>query len=407
MSVLHMTLGPNIGRILLEISQTCIQDGYPEKAVKTYTDSLNGFTEDYVLELLRNNYVLTTADDKVSVELTNSEAERSSNEKNITDWTFWLKKRLEDMSETVKASNGIRHEFNKHISGSILDYNITKPVVDYFGEELAKNVGIHNIAAKLIAGYKFANLHSNGENVWNELCIKVENGDGEKYQEALYFIVKYVDNIRNLYKEYMQFVPSCAFLLANKLAERPVLFESRIESILDKLTEFANTSIGYYHPLCNERLRKFKEKMHNAILSADFNKEFNKYGIIAKNIMDGYDAGWLSPEGKFYGENGSTSSFIHLRLAEKLRPNVDNCDYELEKEGWIKIHGNEVYGAFGVAFDNYCPTDVQIKLICAYIDKFYEGKLYTRPQIVETTPTISTHKLMQMDKVKLHEIFSI
>lgn len=407
MSVLHMTLGPNIGGILLEIAQTCIQEGNPKKAVETYTDSLNGFTEDYVLELLRNNYVLTVADDKVSVELTNSEAERSSNEKNITDWTFWLKNRLEDMSETAKALDGIRNEFSKRVRGNILDYNITEPVVDFFGEEVAKNVGVHNIAAKLIAGYKFANLRSNGENIWNELCTKVENEEGEKYKEALYFIVKYVDCIRILHKEYMQFVPSCVFLLANKLAERPIFFENKIEGILNKLTVFSHTSYGYHHPLCDKRLCEYKNKIHNDISSTDFDKELKKYGIMEKNIMDGYDAGWLSPDGKFYGENGPTSSMIHLRLAEKLKPDVGNSDYELEKEGWIKIHGNEVYGAFGIAFANYCPTDIQIKLICSYIDKFYGGKLYTRSRIVSARPPVSTHKLLQMDKFKLNEIFGI
>ena len=68
-----MKLGDNLGEILLEIAQTAIQEGNPEKAVSTYTESLIGFTEDYVIKLLKNEYVLATSKDGVSVELTDWE----------------------------------------------------------------------------------------------------------------------------------------------------------------------------------------------------------------------------------------------------------------------------------------------------------------------------------------------
>lgn len=405
MKTLHMTLGQNIGNVLLDIAQTNIRNGNPEKAIELYTDSFPGFTKDYVLELLRNNCVLIVSEDKVSVELTEDETERLSNKKNLIDWDAWITSKLNDLCNTVKALNSIRDEFGKCNRGNILDFDITKIVENHFGCELAKNVGVHHIAAKLIAGNGFANLRSNGENIWNELCEKVENGVGEEYQTALYFIVKYVDCIRILHKNYIQFISSCAFLLANKLAEKPHFFEFKIETILNKLTIFSNKSNGYHHPICDEKLSKYKEKLYNDISSTDFEKEFKKHGIIEKDIMDGYDAGWLSPDGKFYGDNGSTSSLIHLRIAEKLMPDVVNSDYELEKQGWIKIHGNEVYGVFGKYAECYCPTEIQIKMICAYIDKFYGGKFYNKPQIVSSTTPISTYRLLQMDKVKLSELF--
>lgn len=201
MGELHMKLGPNIGEILLDIAQSAIKDGNPEKAISTYTDSLIGFTEENVIKILKNEYVLITSKDAVSVGLTDCESERIVNRDNITDWNFWLQKRLSTIMGTVKALSGIQDEFEKSIHNDVLDFNIIKPVIEHFGVALAKQIGEHHISAKLIAGDGFPNLTSNGENVWNKLCIKVEDGDAEKYQKALYFIVKYVDNIRILHKE--------------------------------------------------------------------------------------------------------------------------------------------------------------------------------------------------------------
>ncbi len=411
---LHMKLGQNIGKILLEIAQTAIREGNPEKAIKTYTDSLNGFTEDYVIKILKNEYVLITSKDEVSVKLIDWENDRVANRDNIIDWNSWMKSRLDAIMSTVKALNEVRDEFEKHVHGFILDYNIINPVIDFFGAELARKVGIHNIAAKLIADMGFPKLLSNGENVWNELCCNVESDDGEKYQYALYFIVKYVDCIRILHNEYMSFISSCTFLMKNKLVERPLFLEDKIEAILDKLTEFVDTTRWYYHPLCNTKLYEYKESLGNDILSTEYGKEYRRYGIIEKNIMDGYDAGWLSPDGKFYGENGTFSNMIHLRIAEKISGGNLDGDRKLEEKGWIKIHGNEVYGTFIGNITpkkdfpySYCPTDIQIKMVCDYIDKFHNGKLYTQPQIIQVTEPFTTYNVRQMDEIKLHEIFAL
>lgn len=414
MGVVHMKLGQNIGAILLEIAQTAIQDGDPQKAIGTYTRSLNGFTEEYVVKLLKNEYVLVTDADGVSVKMTDWENERKFNRENITDWNFWLKGKLDEMKATCKALNGIEEQFGKDIGGYILDFDIIAPVREYFGVELARSVGVHNIAAKLIAGEGFATLLSNGEKIWDELCSHVEDDQAEKYEKALYFIVKYVDCIRILHKEYMSFAKSCEFILKNGLAERPSFLEEKLEYVIKILHRFADTNIGYYHPMCNTKLFEYKEQIDDDILSTPLGNEFRKYGIIEKNIMDGYDAGWLSPDGKFYGENGPASCMIHLRIAEKLNGGDLDGDRKLEEKGWIKIHGNEVYGTFIGDMTpkkdfpyQYCPTDMQIKMICDYIDKFHNGKMYTQPQIVKSTEHISTYKLRQMDKIMLHETFSL
>lgn len=407
MDKLNIRIGKNIGTILLEIAQTAIKDGNPQKAIDTYTKALNGFTEEYAVKVLKNDYVLVTDGEVVS--LTDSESERISNKGNIIDWNFWFERKLEYMTEICKSLNSIEKQFERY--GNILDFNITIPIKNYFGLELAKKVGLGDIVAKLIVGEKCG---KEDNDVWDELCSNVNCEQAKMHEMELYLIVKYVDNIRILHKEYMAFAKVYEFLLNNGLADRPLFFEKNLEFPIKKLCIFSDTKNGYYHPICDAKLSEYKKQIIDDVNSTPLGNEYMRIGIIEKNIMDGYDAGWLSPDGKFYGENDSALNLIHLNIAARLKQNGLDGDRELEKEGWIKIHDDEVYGCFiGELKPSsdfpfaYCPTEIQVKMICDYIDKYHNGKLYTRPKIVETTDAISTYKLRQMDKFMLHKLFGL
>ena len=407
MDKLNIRIGKNIGTILLEIAQTAIKDGNPQKAIDTYTKALNGFTEEYAVKVLKNEYVLVTDGEVVS--LTDSESERISNKGNITNWNFWLERKLEYMTEICKSLNSIEKKFERY--GNILDFNITIPIKNYFGLELAKKVGLDDIVAKLIVGEKCG---KEDNDVWDELCSNVKCEQAKMHEMELYLIAKYVDNIRILHKEYMAFAKVYEFLLNNGLADRPLFFEKNLEFPIKKLCIFSDTKNGYYHPICNAKLSEYKKQIIDDVNSTPLGNEYMRIGIVEKNIMDGYDAGWLSPDGKFYGENGPTSNMIHLSIAECLKKNNLNGDRELENEGWIKIHDDEVYGCFIGELKSssdfpfaYCPTEIQVKMICDYIDKYHNGKLYTRPKIVKTTDAISTYELRQMGKVMLHKLFRL
>lgn len=407
MDKLNIRIGKNIGTILLEIAQTAIKDGNTQKAIDTYTKALNGFTEEYAVKVLKNDYVLVTDGEVVS--LTDSESERISNKGNITDWNFWLERKLEYMTEICKSLNSIEKQFERY--GNILDFNITIPIKNYFDLELAKKVGLDDIVAKLIVGEKCG---KEDNDVWDELCSNVKCEQAKMHEMELYLIAKYVDNIRILHKEYMAFAKVYEFLINNGLADRPLFFEKNLEFPIKKLCIFSDTKNGYYHPICNAKLSECKKQIIDDVNSTPLGNEYMRIGIVEKNIMDGYDAGWLSPDGKFYGENGPTSNMIHLSIAECLKKNNLNGDRELENEGWIKIHDDEVYGCFiGELKPSsdfpfaYCPTEIQVKMICDYIDKYHNGKLYTRPKIVKTTDAISTYELRQMGKVMLHKLFGL
>ncbi len=126
-------------------------------------------------------------------------------------------------------------------------------------------------------------------------------------------------------------------------------------------------------------------------------------GIEHVNIMDNYSAGWLSPDGTFYGLNGEIANMLHNQIAvalqEKgmipmyegeederyfLKGDEDtkahrvkvNPDAWLEQHGWVKIHGNNINfaGCLNVQLGkrNVDMTDKQIEIIKDYISNCHQ-----------------------------------
>lgn len=430
----HMKLGEGIGEILLEIAQTNIRKGDVQKALSTYIESLHGFTEEYVLQILKNQVVLVTSEDGETMELLNDEKLLQENQDNIVDWWSWVKNCIDEFDELRDIRHNIIRDFNKiEKTLDIEDYNINQMMLNYFTREQLSSVGIYNIAAKLIAGYGFANVHSSGESSWDNLVDDVERGEASKYQQLLYYTVKYVATIKQLHNAYTKFANTYEWLEKNGLVEHYPLIETTLESVISILDKFTDTNKGYYHPMCNEQLYDYKNQLLDDLCHTTYGKSYLIDKILQKNIMDGYDAGWLSPDGEFYGENGETSSMIHLRLADQLFSGKYNSqmskdgvsvyggsnspEFWLEKHGWLKIHHDEVYGYFSYSKENddeeyksYCPTEKQINLMCKYIDKFYNSMVYTEPTIFGSRTShkesYKTRNIRQMNKVRLHEIFS-
>ena len=96
-------------------------------------------------------------------------------------------------------------------------------------------------------------------------------------------------------------------------------------------------------------------------LSEDYKVEIGKWLKLNDNISDlvshkilpvditkGYDAGWLSPEGLFYGMNGNMNDMLHIQISDLLKEEGVIPKDEpapclwLEDNGWVKIHGDWV-----------------------------------------------------------------
>ena len=428
--VLHMKVGRNIGRIMLEIAQEHIINGEPEGAITTYTEGFGGMTKEYALMLLKGQSVLITMDDGSSVNMVNDEKLLEENQKYIYNWNMHIKKLYQSLIELRNARNEVKKQFERYSHKDINDFRISEPVEKYYGPENMYTgvIGIHHIAARILAGDDLSKAGS-GATMWSRLEDHVENEDRDtkEYEYILYYAVRYVNIIKQLYKEYMKFSKIYTFLLENDFIKRICYIEEDIEGILSIIYEFCNPNTRYYHPLCDEAIAQLKDAIDNDILTTAWGKEYRRNGIIEKNIMDGYDAGWLSPNGIFYAENGPDENMMHMYIAIQLFNGMLNTamikdgvkessgnylpEQWLERHGWMKIHRDEIYGYFyGERKDDkewpYCPTEKQIKAICDYTDKYYNGKFYMTPKIVGKTAPLTTYQVRQMDEIMLHDKFN-
>lgn len=435
-----MRVGPLIGEHLLEIAQSNISKGDVEYAMSVYPKAF-GMQKEHTLMILKNQAVVVADEDGEGVSLRDDPELIADNAHNILDWALIIENRQKDIYNTIYAIHKTANDFMKLYNGNIEDYSILDMMSRYFSNEQLKTIGKHNIAARMIGspdGKICDRGNSNPTSVWEsiEYAMESEDNDLSKWEKILFYTVQYNKLIKMLHKEYMNFENTYLFLVENEFIKKPSRIEHMIEMAVEVLWKFSDTSTGYYHPLCNTGLYDYKEKLSDDLMKTKFGNEYAKNGIIKKDIMDGYDAGWLSPDGEFYGANGETSAMIHMNLAEQIfnapcniyavrmtkdgvsiMSGIESPEYWLEKHGWVKIHHEDCYGAF-IGRRNeeptpdypyaYNPTDIQIKMICDYADKFYGGKFYTEAnclgRITHTEPH-STYAVRQMDDLKIHEIF--
>lgn len=436
----HMKIGSNLPKILLEIAQENILNGDVEKGIITFTDSLNGFNKEYALMCLKNEAVLVVNEEEQTMVLDDDEQLRNENQEYIYDWNKLLNDQeihLVNLANNLQETKQLFENIKGMRARDIENYSLQNMMLEYFSEEQVSKIGVHNLAAKLIKGDDFAlNLYGNGSTVWQHLCDKVETDiDVKFYEKALYYTVKYVNIIRNIHREYLKFDKQYHFLVDNGLAKKILFVEQVVRRICYILKEFSDLNKGYYHGMCDEALSDYKKQIIEDIKNTTWGNEYLENNFLLTNIEDGYDAGWLSPNGMFIGANGDTSSLIHMCLAEDIwkgnsiygkRMREDNVsqysnlspEYWLEKEGWLKIHHDEIYGYFKYKKNAeiihkedkvlYCPTEKQIEMICKYVDKFYNGKFYMAPLILRDhyDKPLYTRDIKQMDEIALHNAFT-
>lgn len=109
-------------------------------------------------------------------------------------------------------------------------------------------------------------------------------------------------------------------------------------------------------------------------------EEYHKTELKPVEITDGYDAGWLSPEGDFYGLNGGAGNLLHLNIAERLLASkkipvkeMRNPDRWLEENGWVKVHHNWIL--FYGSFYGKTLTEAQIEKLYRYGQVCHRGVL--------------------------------
>lgn len=286
------------------------------------------------------------------------------------------------------------------------------------------------MCAKIINGNGLCWKTGGDGPIWEKLVTsKVEDGTITDNIVVYWYITEYVKNIQTLTEDVVKFCNIYNYLYTHKLCNRIPYLADKLEYIFEIIDAFLDTSKGYYHPLCNVEIYSLKESLMDRLMRCPQGNEFEKYGILKRDIGDEYVTAWLSPDGDFYANDGSAGALGHMVMADQMfdwtaspihhmmdndgvtRFGSTSPERWLERHGWMKIHHNECHGTYSpVMVDEGWlpePTEIQIKMVCDYIDNHYNGKLYTEPQILRRTDAVSTYKLRQMDKFKLRELFEL
>lgn len=419
MASVHFSLGENMGETLYFIAIEKIQKGDIKGAYDTYKRTLPGMTDELVLPLLKGEKQLVTADDGVSMNYVETPP------RYVFGWKLYVFDELDNLSSLAS-----------HIRSNYFQKNLH--VVDLAALSYEENSSLLNLAFStwvdaLKQGKRTFELTSTSQYFSNYDCYldwivhKVEIEQFAQEQTLkLYDIGTYVDTLIGFIKEAKRVLPCIDFLLrVNLVGSKDIrFFWTKIGNIYYAMLYLSTFSYSFASKLeridiCDsfdKELRKYRSEITNLRMNLDMFGSFRRGVPVPVNIMDGYDAGWLSPDGDFYGMNGNTREMLHMQLESTLSiftekvPDVENesndIEWKLNRLGWFKIHHDEVYRYGGVGVP--APTSIQIKMICDYIDKYYNGVLRTKPAITALNPDdgkLQTVKLRQMDEIAAKNAF--
>lgn len=112
-------------------------------------------------------------------------------------------------------------------------------------------------------------------------------------------------------------------------------------------------------------------------------------------------AGWIAPNGDYYGSSDPEITYLHLGLSTQLMksgiiPESDNPDRWLELHGWLKQHGNVITSLDSLDKEKLITKD-QIKTLCDII-----GEEYMFLDFINQDKYISTNELLDIDEWGLH-----
>lgn len=333
---LTFTIGKGFGRMLTNIAWEKLTDKLnPREAVELITKSLPGCTEGMAVDILDGKIILRED------ELTQEVLGESGPGGRFNDWIRGQRIHLEEEAkEWVDGLEKVRQTIAD--AGGKFEFTVRYPeLVSYISGD--KDAGLLD------------NPHSDA----------VEQIKGA-VEGATNFFVK-------VSEVYEVIVWMCDALNTSRvILPDPIL---SMHTILD--------SLMCSDPEVEASIRKQdfqKQRLSEWMENEAKIEEYHKTELKPVEITEGYDAGWLSPDGEFYGLNGSVSNMLHLNIAERLLASkkvpvkeARNPDRWLEEDGWVKVHHDWIL--FSGSFYGKTLTEAQIEKLYRYGQVCHRGVL--------------------------------
>lgn len=428
MAELHFTLGEDVGIQLAEIAREHVQDLRLDKANSLWVDSF-GCPEDMAEQLTAGKLVVVVDDpEKCLINVTERTNLPKKREKeypklnveqvhNIVNRYFqtdrdrdeeWV---FEDMRLEMSNVNRILTANNE----IWLDAELTGLFCDIFPNWFPKGVTVSGNIIVMPRVMLKEIMDNNGDETEFEQFIDDANAMnitrfGEAYKlYKIIWVTKKMLNILN-HKDQMLALEDFAirqYGCDNTHKNRIERYIKEIEDILAGWMIFINNTESQ---LCAFNEEDDPDEMFNTYMKGVQNIDKMEEHFEPVDIADGYDAGWLASDGKYFGLNGSSGNFLHIALADKLmeyyhfeKPNDFDfsVDAFIAKQGFVKIHHDWVLyeGYDCIMTDKPVPlTYAQKQAIVKYGNEVYGGKLlfgYNKKRV-----DMETFKLMYDDELE-------
>ena len=331
----------------------------PEKAVKTITDVLIGCNRDNALQIIKGSLVINVDESGTVYAI---EAKTCDSIIGIRPMVGGIaNKCCEDMDNAMCLIRGISHMINDgYVSLDIPWLSIVDSLMD---NELKLSLN---------------DIHISGKNY-----------------ETISTVINEAKRVRT------RAIKTIG--LARFVNDNYKLFEDNVDDAL-----FERLKV---------KIRNLEETISNPDCVTPFVKEYveNEREINKKlvdffnpcDITKGYDAGWLAPNGDFYGLNGSRSNLLHMKISDKLKEQGTikysedrGPDLWMEINGWMRIAGNQIFFGGMMLDSNNHVTREQVDKLILYADTCCNGMLRMgyKGHIVKSV------KLKQMDLLMVDKL---
>lgn len=333
---LTFTIGKGFGQMLQRIAWEKLTEKYnPREAVEVITKSLPGCTEGMAVDILDGKIIL--GEDEATQEVLGTPGAGGK----FNDWIREQRIHLEEEAkEWVEVLERLRQTIAD--AGSKFEFSVRYPeLVSYISGDTDAGIldNPHSGTVEQIKG-----------------VIEGANDFFAKVEEVYWVIVWMCD----------------ALNISRVLFSDSVL---RVRTIIDSLMR-SDPEVEASIRKQDFQKQRLSEYMENELKI----EEYHKTELEPVEITEGYDAGWLSPDGDFYGLNGSTGNLLHLNIAERLLASkkipvkeMRNPDRWLEENGWVKVHHDWIL--FSGSFYGKTLTDVQIEKLYRYGQVCHRGVL--------------------------------
>lgn len=411
MATVHFTLGEDLGIQLAEISKEHILDYDLHKAISLWIESF-GCSEDMAEELTGGKLVVVVDDpEQCLINVTERESLSKKREKQYPRITKEEIYRLIDKNFQSPRDYDEEHVFydlrgriseaNRIIATNNaldIDARIAGEFCQLFPDWFPKGVTIYGtmtVHPRVIVHEMF-NAKDSEEylNKFEDFLDDITDLSGWRNTDSrkvhlLMWILRLCKRIIEMEPKFME-LEDFAIKHLNGDPHHKYSTEKHIEEV----KEIFQT----WHVWCcandTGQLTMVNEEQEKE-LNSEFDQYFNGIKNIDKmskdfhpvEITDGYDAGWLAPDGKYFGLNGSSGNFLHIAIADNLMDyygfkKPDDFDFSVDafiaKQGFVKIHHDWILyeGYDCIMTDKPVElTRAQIRAIIEYGNKVYGGKL--------------------------------